>query len=255
MQGPLVATALRLRGAGGRAPWGQGGGGQRQRLEAWGSDSDLHSRGSRPSWMSPWEGRAREPGSPRQACSHYRPVQTGRGAGMVLVGLPTGGLGTPVAPPALPTAKSLPLGRLSAVLPFPRQLGRQLHPQLCTASQTQTLRLDQAALWEGHGGPSWLVARRHCPPPSTCWQPGRAPRGSGDLTAPRGMGQGRGQSFWGPAAGGRGTGRLPQGALWLGLALPRGPHLHHVGAGLRAPLPQGEPLTAGATCGPRRSPP
>ena len=205
--------------------------------------------------MSPWEGRAREPGSPRQACSHYRPVQTGRGAGMVLVGLPTGGLGTPVAPPALPTAKSLPLGRLSAVLPFPRQLGRQLHPQPCTASQTQTLRLDQAALWEGHGGPSWLVARRHCPPPSTCWQPGRAPRGSGDLTAPRGMGQGRGQSFWGPAAGGRGTGRLPQGALWLGLALPRGPHLHHVGAGLRAPLPQGEPLTAGATCGPRRSPP
>ena len=240
-----MATALRLRGAGGRAPWGQGGSSQRQRLEAWGGAPHGRVRGRAGPVSLAHPGKR----------GHYRPVRTGRGAGMVPVGLPTGGLGTPMAPRALPTAKSVPPGRLSAVLPFPRQLGRQLRPQPCTASQTQTLRLDQAALWEGHGGPGWLAARQHCPPPSTCWQRGRAPRGSGDLTAPRDTGQGRGWSFWGPAAGGRGTGRLPQGTLWLGLRLPRGPCLHHMGAGLRAPLPQGEPLTAGATCGPRRPPP
>lgn len=119
----LVATVLRLRGAGRRAPWGQGGGGKRQRLEAWGCDLDFRSQGSR----APC-GQVHEPGSPRPACSHHRPMQMGGGAGMVPAGLPTGGLGMPMAPRAPPTAKSVPPGRLSAVLPFPWQLGRQPPP-------------------------------------------------------------------------------------------------------------------------------
>lgn len=151
------------------------------------------------------------------------------GAGMVPAGLPTGGLGTPTAPRALPTTKSVPPVRLNTVLPFPRQLGRQPPP---TASQTQTLRLGQAApptagyvLQRGRAPGGSGFGRPHGPRRGAWGREGGGP--SGDLLL-----------VGGPPGGGGGavtTGCPVAMSAWmaapqaLGLTPSRVPRVHHVG--------------------------
>lgn len=202
-------------------------------------------------WTSPREGRAREPGSPPPACSHHRLCRHGgrHGPGWAAHRGPGNAHG-----PAGPS-----------------------HHQVCATSAGEHSPAVSTAT--GEAAPAHSVAdpdpqagpggTTHCRLRAAA---GEGPWGFGVRQTSRppagGMGQGRGWSLWGPAAGGwaswgRGRGgdrRVPCGHVGLdGRPTGSGPHSFPsppcTPRGLRTPRPQGEPLMARATRSPHRPPP